>query len=200
MQYNKITNTDPRTAFDEFFWRTHLAFWSTWHVYIRDLLEISYPTVDNDLLALIFRIPPEKRRNHFIYRPFLRQLSPELASIPYNRTMLPPSWPLPFWNAGRAYRFGKERVKQRLYAASKGSAYIRNRRRYIDEVGWLRVNDGWKKYFTTLLLAGNSALSQYLDQDYIQCLIQQHQEGARDNSAKILRLANHELFLKQFLT
>jgi hypothetical protein len=31
------------------------------------------------------------------------------------------------------------------------------------------------------------------------CLIRQHEEGARDNSAKILRLASFELFLRQFL-
>jgi asparagine synthase (glutamine-hydrolysing) len=200
MQYNKITNIDPKTAFDEFFWRTHLVFWSTWHVYIRDLVEISYPTVDNDLIALIFRIPPEKRQNHRIYRPFLKQLSPGLARITYNRTLLPPCLPLAFWNAGRAYRFGKEKLKQRLYAVSKGSAYIRNKRRYIDEVGWMRVSEDWKSYFRTLLLASDSALREYLDQDYIRRLIQQHEDGTRDNSAKILRLANHELFLRKFLT
>jgi asparagine synthase (glutamine-hydrolysing) len=198
-QYDKITNIDPRTAFDEFFWRTHLVYWSTWHVYIMNLLEVSCPTVDNDLVATMYRIPPEKRLNHRIYRLFLKHLSPELAGIPYNRTMLPASWPLVFWNAGRAYRFGKERLKQRLYAASRGRVHIRNKRTYVDEVAWMRVNEEWKSYFRTLLLAGNSALREYLDQDYMRCLIQQHEEGTCDNSAKILRLATFELFLRQFL-
>jgi asparagine synthase (glutamine-hydrolysing) len=198
MQYTKITNTDPKTAFDEFFWRTHLVYWSTWHVYMMDLVEMSFPTVDNDLVAAIYRIPPEKRLNHRIYRLFLKQLSPDLATIPYNRTMLPPSWPLVFWDAGRAYRFGKQRLAERVYRASKGKVYIRNKRRYIDEVGWMRVNADWKSYFRALLLASNSALREYLDQDYIRCLIEQHEEGTCDNSAKILRLATFELFLRQF--
>jgi hypothetical protein len=87
-----------------------------------------------------------------------------------------------------------------LYRASKGKVYIRNRYKYVDEVGWLRVNDDWKSYFKTLLLDPSSASREYLEQDYIKCLIQQHEDGTRDNSNKILRLATLELFLKQFLT
>jgi hypothetical protein len=118
----------------------------------------------------------------------------------YNKTMLPASWPLVLWNAGRAYRFGRERLRDQLYRASKGKVYIRNRYKYVDEVGWLRVNDDWKSYFKTLLLDPSSASREYLEQDYIKCLIQQHEDGTRDNSNKILRLATLELFLKQFLT
>ncbi len=199
MQYSKITNTDPRTLFDEFFWRTHLAYWSTWHVYVLNLLEMSFPTVDNGVVATIYRIPPEKRLNHRVYRPFLKHLSPQLASISYNRTMLPPTWPLVFWDAGRAYRFGKERLKEKVYRASKGKIYLRNNRRYIDEVGWMRTNEDWRSYLRRLLLADNSASREYLDQGHIRRLIQQHEDGICDNSAKILHLATLELFLGLFL-
>jgi asparagine synthase (glutamine-hydrolysing) len=198
-EYGKIDTSDARTAFDQFFWRTHLTYHSTWHVYIRDLLEISYPTVDNDLIALIYRIPPEKRMNHYIYRQFLKALSPELSRIPYNRTMIPPSAPLLFWDIGKAYQFGREKVKELVFKESKRKVYVRNRRKYVDQVGWMRMNDGWRSYFKTLLLDSGSASREYLDQDYIGCLIKQHEEGARDNSAKILRLATFEIFLRQFL-
>lgn len=199
MQYGKITNTDPMTLFDEFFWRTHLVYWSTWHVYMLDLLEMSYPTVDNNLVATIYSIPPEKRLNHRIYRSFLKQLSPQFASVPYNRTMLPPNWPLALWNVGRAYQFGKEKLKEKAYRASKGMIYLPNKRRYIDEVGWMRRNEDWKSYLSGLLLADNSASREYLDQGHIRCLIQQHEDGICDNSAKVLHLATFELFLRQFL-
>lgn len=197
--YGRLRTDNPKAAFDEFFWRTHLAFWSTWHVYIRDELEISYPTVDKDLIALIYRIPPEKRANHLIYRQFLKRLAPELAGIPYNRTMLPPSWPLFFWKAGRAYLFGREKIKRGLYTASGGRIYIRNRRRYIEEVGWMRENEGWRKYFRDLLLDKGTALRAYLDQDYVKHLIEEHESGAGDNAGKILRLATTELFLRKFV-
>jgi hypothetical protein len=198
--YDRLNIANPKTAFDQFYWSTHVAYWPTWQVYIRDLMEISYPTVDNDLIALIFRIPPEKRMNHRIYRPFLKLLSPELAGIPYAKTMLPASWPLVFWNAGRAYGFGRERLKLRFYKASGGRVHIRNRRKYVDEVGWMRVDEGWRKYFRELLLDSRCALANYLEQDYIKQLIEQHEKGASDNAPKILRLASSELFLRRFLT
>jgi hypothetical protein len=105
-----------------------------------------------------------------------------------------------FWDIGRSYQFGREKLKERLRKASKGTFYVRNRRRYVDEAGWMRRDDGWKTYFRTLLLDRSSASREYLDQNYIGSLIKQHEQGARDNSAKILRLATFELFLKQFMT
>jgi asparagine synthase (glutamine-hydrolysing) len=199
-QYGMISTNDPRTAFDEFWWRSRLVYISTSHVYAMSQVEISCPTVDNDLIALIYRIPPEKRANHYIYRQFLKQLSPELARIPYNKTLLPPGWPLVLWNAGRAYRYGRERLQEQLYRASKGKIYIRNRYKYVDEAGWLRVSSEWKEYFGHLLLDPSSASREYVEQDYIRLLIQQHEDGTRDNGNKILRLATFELFLRQFLS
>jgi asparagine synthase (glutamine-hydrolysing) len=199
-QYDMISTNDPKTAFDEFFWRSRLVYISTSHVYAMSLVEISCPTVDNDLIALIYRIPPEQRLNHSVYRQFLKQLSPELSRIPYNKTMLPPSWPLVLWNVGRAYRYGRERLQEQLYRASKGRVYFRDRYKYVDEAGWLRVSDEWKTYFRGLLLDPTSASREYVQQDYIRSLIQEHEDGTRDNGNKILRLATFELFLKQFLT
>jgi hypothetical protein len=64
----------------------------------------------------------------------------------------------------------------------------------------MRLNEEWKTYFRTLLLSDSSALREYFDQGYIRYLMQQHLEGTRDNSAKILRLATFDLSLRRFLT
>lgn len=198
--YQRMSSTDPRLAFDEFYWHSRLAYIATMHVYGRDLVEISCPTVDNDLNTLAYNLPPEKRLGHYIYREFLKHLSPELARIPYNKTMVPASWPLLFWRAGKAYRFGKETIKQRLYTASKGKIYIPNSYKYIDDVGWLRASSAWKKYIRDLLLSPGSASREYFQQDYVQSLINEHQDGTRDNADRILRLVTFELFLRQFMT
>ncbi len=198
--YNKISSRDPRLAFDEFYWHSRLAYIATMHTYGRDLVEISCPTVDNDLNTLAYSLPPEKRLGHYIYREFLKKLSPELARIPYNKTTVPASWPFLLWRAGKAYRFGKETIKQRLYTASKGRIYIPNSYRYIDDAGWLRASSEWRKYIRDLLLVPNSASREYFQQDYVQSLINEHQDGTRDNADKILRLVTFELFLRQFMT
>jgi asparagine synthase (glutamine-hydrolysing) len=198
-EFGKLSDADPRTTFDEFLWRTHVAYGPSWHVTIRDLVEISFPTVDNDLLAIIFRIPPEKRLNHQIYRKFFKRLAPELAGIPYNRTMVPPSAPLILWKGGRVYRAGKEILKDQVWRASKGRIYIPNRIVYLDHVHWLRTNDSWKSYFRTLLLSSGSLSKEYFDQKYVKYLIEEHEEGRSNTSVEIMRIATVELFMKQFL-
>jgi hypothetical protein len=142
---------------------------------------------------------PEKRLNHQIHRKLLMSLSPELASIPYNRTGIPPRSPLVLWSGGRAYRYGRERLKQLAWRASRGRVYIPNRSDYVDHDGWLRANDGWKCYFRTLLLSSGSLSKEYLDQNYISHLIGGHEEGRINASYKIMRLATFEIFLRQFL-
>jgi asparagine synthase (glutamine-hydrolysing) len=198
--YSKMSSRDPRLAFDEFYWHSRLAYIATMHVYGRDLVEISCPTVDNDLNTLAYSLPPEKRLGHYIYREFLKKLSPELARIPYNKTMVPASGPFLLWRAGKAYRFGKEAIKQRLYTASKGKIYIPNSYKYIDDVGWLRASGEWRKYIRDLLLVPGAASREYFQQDYVQSLISEHQDGTSDNADKILRLVTFELFLRQFMT
>lgn len=198
-QYARISNRDPRAAFDEFFWRTRAAYLTTSHVWASESVEMSCPTVDNDLISVVFTIPPEKRMNHYIYRLFLKRLSPRLARIPYNKTMVPASWPLTLWRAGRAFRFGRETLKQRLYTASKGRIYIPNSYRYIDDAGWLRVSTDWKRYVRDLLLEPGSASREYFEQDYVRSLVRQHEDGTRDNADKILRLMTFELFLRRFM-
>lgn len=197
--YQKMSSRDPRLAFDEFYWHSRLAYIATMHVYGRELVEISCPTVDNDLNTLAYSLPPEKRLGHYIYREFLKKLSPELAGIPYNKTMVPAGWPLLLWRAGKAWRFGKETIKQNLYTVSKGKIYIPNSYRYIDDAGWLRASSEWKRYIGEMLLAPAAASREYFRQDYVQSLINEHQSGKRDNADRILRLATFEVFLRQFM-
>jgi len=197
--YERMSSRDPQLAFDEFYWHSRLAYIATMHVYGRDLVEISCPTVDNELNDLAYSLPPNKRLGHYIYREFLMKLSPELARIPYNKTMVPASWPFVLWRAGKAWSFGKETVKQKLYTVSKGRIYLPNSYRYIDDAGWLRANSEWRKYVREMLLVPTAASREYFRQDYVQALIDQHQDGTRDNADRIMRLLTFEVFLRQFM-
>jgi len=199
-EFGKLSNADPRTMFDEFYLRTYVAYAPSWHVGMRDLIEVSFPTVDNELFAIMFRIPPEKRMNHQIHRKVLMSLSPELAGIRYNKTMMPPNVPLVLWRGGKAYRLAKEGIKQLAWRASGGRLYIRNRSNYVDWDGWLRTSESWKRYFGTLLLSSSSLSKEYLNQDYISWLIDEHEKGRINAAYKIMRPVSLELFLRRFLT
>jgi hypothetical protein len=102
--FDGLSHADPSTTFDEFYMTTRIGYASSWHVPLRDLVEVSFPAADNDLLDAIYRIPPEKRLNHRIHRQVLMRLSPKLARITYNKTMIPASAPLSLWRLGKAYR------------------------------------------------------------------------------------------------
>jgi len=199
-EFGKLSDADPRTMFDEFYLRTYVAYAPSWHVGMRDLIEVSFPTVDNELFAIMFRIPPEKRMNHQIHRKVLMRLSPELAGIRYNKTMMPPNVPLVLWTGGKVYRLAKEDVKQLAWRASGGRLYIRNRSDYVDWHGWLRTSESWKRYFGTLLLSSSSLSKEYLNQDYISWLIDEHEKGRINAAYKIMRPVSLELFLRRFLT
>jgi hypothetical protein len=166
---------------------------------MRDLVEVAFPAVDNDLFDIMFRIPPEKKQNHRIHRRVLMSLSPELSGITYNKTMMPASLPLPLWTGGKARRLAKESLKHLVWRASGGRVYIRNRADYADWDGWLRANGSWRQYFSTLLLSSDSLLKEYLNQDYIKWLIEEHNKGKIDAAYKIMRPATLEIFLRQFM-
>jgi len=198
-EFDKLSHADPRTTFDEFYLRTYVAYAPSWHVGMRDLLEVSFPTVDNDLFDIMFRIPPEKKLHHRIHRRVLMRLSPELAGITYNKTMMPASAPLPLWRLGKGYRLAKEELKKLAWRVSGGRVHVRNTADYVDHDGWLRTNDSWKRYYTTLLLSNDSRLKEYLDQNYIRYMIEEHQKGTIQAAYKIQRPVTLEIFLRQFL-
>ena len=198
-EFDKLSHADPSTTFDEFYVTTYVGYASSWHVPLRDVVEVSFPTVDNDLFDAMFKIPPEKRLNHQIHRQVIMSLSPELARITYNKTSLPASAPLVLWRYGKAYRRGRQMLKDLAWRASGGRIYIPNRTDYVDHAGWLRTNDSWKRYFRTLLLSSDSHSREYLDQSYIGYLIAEHEAGRINASYRIMRLVTFEIFLRRFL-
>lgn len=68
----------------------------------REFVEESLPTIDNEVIDVITKVPPEYRYGHGLYRKFLSALSKELASIPYVKTMVRanvPRYLLEVWDA-----------------------------------------------------------------------------------------------------
>jgi len=168
---------------------------------LRAVLENSVPTYDNELIDLILTIPPELRMNHYIYRKFLKKISPTLAKIPYNKTMISPALPYIFWRISSILYYYKTKIEDEIIYSLKKNISVFPERNYINFSKWLYLNDDWKKYFTELLLNKNSLLQKYLNQSFIKKLLESH--GAKsgflkriDNSKKILYLATFEHLLR----
>ncbi len=190
-EFDKAKSDSLGNECDNFFLSTYTSFSAPiGEVLTRDAIEVSFPTIDNDFIDIILKIPAKFRLNHRIYRKFLKKLSPELAKIPYNKTMVPVDAPLFLWKAGMVYQIGNERIKKLMRRPIKRS--------YVNFDEWLRVNKRWKDYFRDLLSSKDALSREYFNQKYIEKLIREHEQNKKDNSQKLLYLATFELFLRKF--
>jgi asparagine synthase (glutamine-hydrolysing) len=199
-EFDKLSHADPSTTFDEFYVTTRVGYASSWHVPLRDLVEVSFPAIDNDLFDAIFRVPPEMRLNHRIHRQVIMRLSPELARITYNKIAMPASAPLFLWRFGKAYRwYARETRGELAWRLSGGRLRLRNMADYVDHGGWLRENDSWKRYFRDMLLSDRSLSREYIDQAYVSYLMREHEAGRINASYRLMRVITVEIFLRRFL-
>jgi|GEM_PF-1145721 len=199
IEFNKIYNkTSFANMADQFFINTHVAYMHIGDVPVRDLIELSHPTTDNDFIDIVRKIPPKWRKNHNIYRIFLKKLSPELAKIPYNSTMIRADAPLFFWQCGKYYLNIREMIKRKLMVISKGSLSLPNKRKYADIDQWFQTNKQWQNFFRELLLNQDNKSKRYINQDYVNQLFEEQIKGKKSNALKLMYLASFEIFLQNF--
>ena len=102
------------------------------------------------------------------------------------------------WTGGMVYRRAKEKQKQVAWWASRGKVYFLNTVDYVDHDGWLRADPTWKSFYNELLLGPNARLREYLQQDYVRHLLEEHEEGLVNIAYQIMRPLTLEIFLRQF--
>ncbi|UCC38797.1 MAG: hypothetical protein JSV96_13380 [Candidatus Aminicenantes bacterium] len=164
----------------------------------RIYLEEEIPTYDLRFLEVVTRIPPNMRAKHRIYRKFLIHLSPKLASVPYQRTMLPANASPFFWEIGLIYHRRMEMAKRRLYRFTQGKLDIKSKRSYVDYERWLRKSVGWREVVYGTLLSERTAARGLLNRRGIENIIEQHERRIADHSRRLCYLASLELNLRVF--
>lgn len=202
-KFEKVKQNHPANMNDYFALHNHVRRLTIMGIVLcRNYVEFSHPTYDNNLIDIILKIPPELRYNHRIYRKFLKKLSPAVAKIPYNKTMIRPNAPLFLWKIGLIYQLGKEFVKKRIWRLSKGRIILSNKRSYVNFEEWFRTDENWNSFFEELLLNESSLSKKYINQDYVKTIFDNLKKGKgirfiRD-PMRIIYLASFELFLKLF--
>jgi asparagine synthase (glutamine-hydrolysing) len=197
-EFKKVKNSNLANKSDQMFINTRVTWMQIGDVPVRDLVEISHPTADNNLIDLIRTIPPEWRINHFIYRKFFKKLSSELATITYNRTMVRPDAPLLFWKLGLYYIHGRDLLLKKINTFSKGKIQVFNAHNYVDFDAWFRTNIQWQNFFKELLCNKDYKSQKYINQDYVKKLFEESIVGKNNNAMKLMYLATFELFLKKY--
>jgi len=157
----------------------------------REFAEELLPTIDNNVIEVIRQIPPEMRFNYCIYRKFLLALNPELAKVPYQKTLLLPIVPSQLWHPSTLVLGAIKKLSRDAF---------RYKHSYFEFNEILRRHTGWGKLVEETLMNENSLVYELaiLNRDYVAKLVNDHFKKRRNNGEKIAFLITLELFLRTF--
>lgn len=196
--FDKVNEHNPGNKSNLFRIQNHTAWAGIGFTLTLPFVEHSIPASDNNFIDVIRTIPVELRLNYYIHRKFLMKLSPELAKIPYNKTMVRADAPLLFWRIGQKYLSTKESVKKSIHKISKGRIFLADKRPYVNLDEWFRTDEKLQEFFRELLLNENDKSEKFFDQKYIEKLLQEQIEGENNNVAKLKYIASFKIFLRLF--
>lgn len=164
-------------------------------VFMRSVLqrykvEDALPTVDYDLIDVILSVPAELRCDHRLYRKFLMKLSPELARVPYQKTLVRASAPLWAWKLGKTALRARNAFRRHLKLPGADA------QEYIDMDRLLSVE--MKDFVRDMLLSDRTlSTKKYLNSGYLEKIIGENERGIR-HTRELIYLISFELFLRQF--
>ncbi len=167
----------------------------------RRFFETASPMYDYDLMELISKIPVNHRAGHRTFQRFLERLSPELAAITYQRTMLPATAPLEFWSRSVEIEGRRESLYLDVWRATDGRVRIPYRRYYTNFDEWLRMDPAWRDLTDSLLLARDARIYQLglVRPGPVARLVEEHRRGVRSWRQPLVCLMSLELYLRELL-
>jgi asparagine synthase (glutamine-hydrolysing) len=190
----------PADRSDRFFlltrvWR-NLFYRQLWQ---RLFLEDVAPTFHNGFIDALLRIPPAWRAGHRVYQRFLQHLHPGVCRIPYQRTTVPPSAPLEYWERGARLEAERESLYRDIWRASGEKVFIPYRRYYTNFDEWLRLEPAWTAFADSMLRRDNSRIyAGLVDKSSVHRLLDEHRSGARSRHQQIVQILTLELFLRTY--
>jgi asparagine synthase (glutamine-hydrolysing) len=193
-------NSDPADQCDRFILRSRMTRYifgrQAWQRYF---LEDFAPTLDNEFIDILLRVPAAWRLGHRFYQRFLQRFSPALAAITYQRTLLPPVAPIEFWSPAAQLEQQREQLYRDIWRVTQGAVFVPYRRFSTNYDEWLRSDPAWITVTDNLLLSPQSLSCEwFLDRSAVETLIQDHRSARASNHKKLIQLLTLELFLRAF--
>jgi asparagine synthase (glutamine-hydrolysing) len=194
-EYDNVQSKECGNKCEEFAMNVHVASTQVADVTVRNFVEVTHPTADNDFIDVVLTIPPEKRLHHMIYRKFFKRIAPAMATIPYNKTMVRPDLPIRLWNLFSKYNTGKAILRNKIRKYTRGRFCSEERRSYVNFFQWFQTDKNWQSYFNELFVE-NPPKNDLFNDEYARDLLRQQISGERDNVGKLLYLATIYIFLR----
>jgi len=170
-------------------------------VIARNYVEEGLPTLDNEFIEVVSKIPANLRSNYKIYLRFLRKVAPKTVTIPYDMTSLPPIVPFKLWRVGvRAHWFFRK-MRGTIWRLSKGRILLKSRHGYFHVDEYIRQDHRWRRVMRETLLNENSEIYKrnFFQLEGVKKLIKEHEFGKRDHWMMIAYIVTFELFLRDSL-
>jgi asparagine synthase (glutamine-hydrolysing) len=159
-------------------------------------LETMTPFYNTRLQLLLSRVPEHMKENNRLFARVLNELSPELAAIPYQRTMLPANIPVEYWERGTELENQREALLREIY--TKTGIRVPYRRYYSNFDEWLASDLGWLRFARDLLDSKETLLTQELVRPDVVGRFLEAYSGKSSQRLKLIYLMSLELYLREY--
>jgi len=162
----------------------------------REFVEELLPTIADDVLNIIAKIPARERYGHRFYREFLLRLSVDASKVPYANTLVPPILPHKLWRPLQGFFFIVDKVMREL-SRGRVALFIS----YFDFDKVLRESKEWRKMLWDLLVREDALVYKlgYLNRGCVLKIIKEHLKEKK-NGFKLAYLMTLEIFLRLFFS
>jgi asparagine synthetase B (glutamine-hydrolysing) len=166
---------------------------------IRFELESATPLLDTDLQKILSGVPESLKIDNKLFAKILNRMTPELAALPYQRTMLPANVPTEYWNRGSKLEQEKEMLFREISLMT--GRRIPYTRYYSNFDEWLTFDPDWMRFTDDLLSSKQTVLTQdILKPVAVANLINTHRQQPSSQMSKIIHLMSLELYLREYFS
>lgn len=199
--HHELSNINEKSIPDIY---EHLAFHTiikeamTTAAYRSRIIKDLTPLYDNKLMDVVLQIPAEYRYKHTFYINLFKHKFPALSRIKYANTGVALCYPFyiqyMFSMFIKYYRGGLSRILN-VFKSITGIS-IENKKGNLDIAEWIRSEDSIRLFIEDILLNKNALYKEYVNQNYVKQIIDEHMNYKYDNNSRIYILLTLELFLK----
>lgn len=196
--FEKIGGCDATSSTDYFF-LSSIARGNLSLVLIRDYVEDRIIGLDNDFFDFALKIPTKLRLSYKLYYRFLTYLAPNVASLPYQRTGVPPQWPMIAHRIGFIIKGGYKLLAIKLREKTGGKILLPQNIGYPNLDQLIRTDTRTRSFFERVLLDEKTLSRNYFNRDFIIKMVHEHMTARRDWGMQLCALLTFELWNRLFI-
>lgn len=174
--------------------RLHLSL-----VLVRNYVEDRLLGFDEDFFAFALNIPTKLRFGYRLYYQFLTRLAPAVAKVPYQRTGVPPQWPIFAHRIGFIVKGGYKLIAIKLKEKTKGQISLPQEIGYPDLNQLIRTDSRTRRFFEDILLDQRTLSRNYFNGDFIVKMVNEHMTNKRNWGMQLCTLLTFELWNRMFI-